>query len=163
MLLCLAPAYADAPRDVVVSFYKEYEASQGRGPVEETGDSRGWISYLMDSQAAHVEDELKGLLLRLEASNLNSEGPVLEVDPMTDGQWALRSYTVKEPIMKDGLAYVPVFMHVGRGKGPETERLRVVLRDFGGVWRVANIVFLARDGQPAWSLLAKLKALLPPQ
>lgn len=159
LLLLMLPVSAEtSPKDVVAAFYKDFVASQTREAPEDAADERGWITYLLDKQKDHVEEPLREALLKLEAASVPSA--VLEVDPFTNGTWALAHYTVKEPVMKDGLAYVPVAMYVGRGDGPEVERVRVVLRKTGDVWRVANVAYPARDGQPAWDLMSRLKAKL---
>lgn len=150
------PVVADtSAKSVVASFYKSYQSSQNRDGAE---DERGWLSWLLDEQRSHVEETLRSYLLRLETSNY--QGPVLTVDPFSNGTWAMSSYTVKEPVLKEGLAYVPVFMYVGRGKGTEIERVRIVLRQSSGGWKIANVVYPALDGQPAWDLMSRLKQKL---
>lgn len=158
-LLGLPALAQESPKAVVESFYKDYKASTDRPAEDQGGDSAGWISWLMKKQTAHVEPELRDYLLKLEASDISERGP-LNADPFSNGYWAVASYTVKEPTMKDGLAYVPVAMYVGRGKGPEVVRVRLVLRDSGNGWKIANAVYPAIEGQPAWNLLDELKKLL---
>jgi hypothetical protein len=149
--LLLLPAQAETgAKTIVENFYKDYNQALATTPQR-------WMETLMNDQREHVEDPLRDLLLRLAAGDPNKGEPFLDFDPFSNSQQGLDSYTVGEPTMKGGLAYVPIKMRVGRSEGPEVMRARFVLRKQGYGWQIANVVYPAENGMAAWDLLGYLK------
>ena len=116
----------------------------------------------MKSQAGHIEPNLSDDLIRLASGDPNNNEPFLDFDPFSNSQTGLDSYTVGDPVMRQGLAYVPVALRLSREPGPEKVRLRFVLRDQGAGWRIANVAYPAENGIAAWDLKSMLKDALKP-
>ncbi|MGE0495296.1 MAG: hypothetical protein AB7S38_39180 [Vulcanimicrobiota bacterium] len=154
VLLLSGLAWADAtPGQVVDSFYRTYTQS-----VEST--PRSWVQTTMAKEAAHIESDLSEMLVELANGDPNSGGPWLDFDPFSNSQMGVESYSLGETIVKDGLAYVPVSIKFPRDPGPARLRLRVVLRQSEGAWRIANFAYPAEAGMAAWDLRTFLKETL---
>ena len=156
LFLCGVPALAQSsPQAIVASFYKDYQQALESSPG-------GWVEALMKSQAAHMEAGLSDDLVRLASGDPNNNEPFLDFDPFSNSQTGLDSYTVGEPVIRQGLAYVPVALRLSREPGPEKVRLRFVLRDQGAGWRIANVAYPAENEAAAWDLKSMLKEALKP-
>lgn len=154
VFLCGAPALAQSsPKEIVTSFYKDYLKALESNPS-------GWVQALMASQTGHMEKPLMDDLNRLASGDPNKGEPFLDFDPFSNSQMGLDSFTVGEPVLRQGLAYVPVAVHLNRDPGPEKVRLRFVLRDQGAGWRIANVAYPAENGMQAWDLKTMLKDAL---
>lgn len=154
VFLCGAPALAQSsPKEIVTSFYKDYQKALETSPSQ-------WVQALMAAQASHVEKPLSDDLIRLASGDPSKGEPFLDFDPFSNSQMGLDSFTIGEPVLKGGLAYVPVAMRLSREPGPEKMRARFVLRDQGSGWKIANVAYPAENGMQAWDLKTMLKEVL---
>lgn len=146
-----APTLAQtSPKEIVVAFYVDYTKA-----IETPSES--WVKILMNSQKEHLEQPLVEGMLRLADGDPSKGEPYVDFDPFSNSQVGLESYRIGEPTSKDGLVYVPVFMRLERLPGPERMRARFVLRNSESGWKIANVVYPAEDGMPAWSLKGYLQ------
>ncbi len=146
---------AVAQEATVKSFYQAYMAAVEQHP-------QGWVQHLMKVQKDNVEAELSSMLVQLANGKPGTDEPWLDFDPFSNSQQGTQSYTVGTATVKDGLAYVPVAIRFPHDPGPEKVRLRVVLRQAGSSWKIANFVYPAEAGMAAWDLKGLLKESLKP-
>lgn len=151
LLLALAlPVRASTPEDTVRAFYQSYLVSLEKTPSQ-------WVQNLLQAQQANVEPALSAPLLALSQGDPNKGEDFLDFDPFSNSQIGIDTYTVQASSRKGGLAYVPVAMRLSHQSGPEKVRLQLVLRPHGPDWQIANILYPAEDGRPAWDLKSYLK------
>jgi hypothetical protein len=155
LLLSTSVWAQSSPQEIVKSFYGDYNKAMSAAP-------RRWMQTLMSEQSEHVEKPLSEALVRLAEGDPTRNEPFLDFDPFSNSQTGLESYTVNEPTFKQGLAYVPVAMRLSRDPGPERIRLRMVLRDSGQGWKIANVAYPAEAGMAAWDLKSYLKDIFQP-
>ncbi len=155
LLLLALVSSAMAQESTVRSFYQAYMAAVEEHP-------QAWVQHLMQVQADNVESDLSSMLVRLANGKPGTEEPWLDFDPFSNSQMGTQSYTVGKATLKDGLAYVPVAIAYYRDTGPEKVRVRVVLRQTGSVWKIANFVYPADAGMATWDLKSFLKQTLQP-
>lgn len=153
LLLLALTSGSMAQEATVKSFYQAYMAAVEQHPQE-------WVQHLMKVQNDNVEGELSSMLVQLANGQPGTEEPWLDFDPFSNSQMGTQSYTVEKAVLKDGLAYVPVAIRYYRDTGPEKVRLRVVLRQAGSGWKIANFVYPAEAGMAAWDLKTFLKQTL---
>ncbi len=151
LLLLSFPTLAQGTPDAVVrGFYDDYTLALQHNPQR-------WVQTLMANQRDQVERELHDWLVRLADGKPGGDGPWLDFDPFSNSQMGIDSYTVGQPSFKDGLAYVPVKVRFSRDSGPERLRTRVVLRQHGNSWKIANFAYPAEAGMEAWDLRGFLR------
>lgn len=149
-LLLVLPALGQtSPQQVVKNFYADYTKAMAT-------PSGRWVEALMASQGATLEQPLRDGLTRLAQGDPGKAEPFLDFDPFSNSQMGLSSYTIGNAVMKDGLAYVPVAGRLEGEPGPEKVWLRMVLRQSGQTWKIANLVYPADNGMAAWDLKAYL-------
>ncbi|MCA9792686.1 MAG: DUF3828 domain-containing protein [Candidatus Eremiobacteraeota bacterium] len=154
VLLLSSLAWAETtPSQVVDSFYRTYTEAVESAP-------RTWVQTTMAKEAAHIESDLSAMLVDLANGDPNTGGPWLDFDPFSNSQMGVESYSLGETTLKGGLAYVPVSIKFPRDPGPARLRLRVVLRQSEGAWKIANFVYPAEAGMAAWDLRGYLKETL---
>jgi hypothetical protein len=145
--LLTVPALAQSlsPKEIVSSFFTDYTQAMQSTPGQ-------WVQTLMENQINHVESPLVDGMLRLAEGDPSKGEPFLDFDPFSNSQMGMETFTVGEPVMKQGLAYVPVSMRLAREPGPEKVRLHMILRDQGAGWKIANVAYPAENGVKAWDL-----------
>ena len=149
LLLTLAlPALAGEPRAVVKSVFDDYVARQ-----DEAGRDRK--AFLLRHQAS-FEPGFFALFAEVAGHSYDSGQAWFDFDPFLNAQMNAATHTVGKATLSKGLAYVPV-SYSYRSPGPEQLGLRVVLKQVGGTWRIANFAYPARDGMPAWDLKSWLR------
>ncbi len=146
----LHPATAQTePRAVVDGFYRSYMAQMNT--------PGNWLKPLMEKNSAVVEPQLRDLLIKLSEGEPGGDSPWLDFDPLSNSQMGTESYSLGETRMKGSLAYVPVKIKYPGMAGSAQLATNVVLRQSGGIWKIANLAYPARDGMKAWDLLGYLK------
>lgn len=150
LLLLAIPARASSPEDTVRAFYQAYLVSLEKTPAH-------WVESLLAAQQDSIEPALSGPLLKLSQGDPNKGEDFLDFDPFSNSQIGVDTYTVQSSSMKGGLAYVPVAMRLSHQSGAEKVRLRFVLRPHGPDWQIANILYPAEAGAPAWDLKSYLQ------
>ncbi len=149
LLLALAlPAAAQDPRAVVVDLYQAYQADGMVNLRKHTQDHQGLF-----------EAELGSLLLEIANNDPSADRPWLDFDPYLNGQMNAASLTVGNASVQGDLACVPVAVSY-RVPGHEVPAVKVYLRRAGAGWRIANLVYPARDGAASWDLRSWLRRTL---
>ena len=148
--LVATPCFADTePASVVKAFYQSY--------MDQMGQPGNWLKPLMEKNSAAIEPGLRDLLVKLSEGEPGGEAPWLDFDPLSNSQMGTEAFTVGAAKMKGSLAYVPVNIRYPHNPGPARLAAHVVLRQSGGAWKIANLVYPARDGMASWDLLGYLK------
>lgn len=154
LLLALAvPALAQEPRSVVKAVFDDYVSHQDQAGRDRKG--------FLERHRASFEPDFFALFVEVAGNSYDSGKAWFDFDPFLNAQMNAATHTVGRVSLSKGLAYVPV-SYSYRSPGKEQLGLRVVLRPSGKTWRIANFVYPARDGMPAWDLKSWMRQQTAP-